>query len=272
MTDYYVASSVDGVELRRQAAEVQRGVSLEIGRATPPMGRFDMMRGHAYVVWDSPTRIAEWPCRLFRVQADDAKPSSTPGQLFTRTYRPVEELPGWRTLGPQGQEVVALIERVGLLSAVDMLALGKVWEPIEPRSTELFHAAFARGTDAVASSGRNGGVMAALAVVDETYLARMNEAGRSGALSANMLAMMPPPDGVIENLVIDPKPVAMRGLAQVMAAVLAVIMRDVIDRDDSERLIEAWRDRILDEPAPPSPRVVPLPGGGPIGWTVLPVE
>lgn len=263
--DYYVASSMDGVELHRRG-------TLEVEKWTPEIGRMDMMLGRGYVVWDRPTRIAEWPCRLFRVEAPDVKPTPTPGKFLARSYRPVEELPGWMTLGPQGEEAVALIARAGRLSPVDMLTLGDVWKPFDADAESTYRAAWARGTAAMESAGRNGGVMAALAVLDATFVPLMNEAGRSGALSANMLAMMPPPGGVVQNLVIDPKPVATRALGKAMAALLAVLMRDVISRDDSELLQASWREHITDEPAPSSPRVVQMPGGSLGAWTVKPLE
>jgi len=265
VTDYFVASSMDGMELHRRR-------TLEVERWTPEIGRVDMMMGRGYVVWDRPTLIAAWPCRLFRVEAPDVKPSATPGQFLTRSYRPVEELPGWMTLGPQGEEAVELIARVGRLSPVDMLSLGDVWKPLDSDAESTYRAAFARGTAAMESAGRNGGVMAALVVLHETFVPVMNEAGASGALSANMLAMMPPPGGVVQNLVIDPKPVATRGGAKAVAALLAVLMRDVISSDDSELLLAPWREHIADQPAPASPRVVPMPGGSLGSWKVLPEE
>jgi hypothetical protein len=265
VTDYYVASSMDGVEL-------MRGRTLEINSWTPEIGRVDSLRGRAYVVWRRPTQIAEWPCRLFRVEAPDVQPTPTPGQFLARSYRPVEELPGWMTLGPQGEEAVELIARVGRLSPVDMLKLGDVWKPFDSHAEMSYRAAVARATGAMESAGRSGGVMAAFAVLDATYVSVMNEAGRSGALSANMLAMMPSPGGVVENLVIDPKPVATRGLAKAMGTLLAVVMRDIISSDDSELLQASWREHIADQPAPASPRVVPMSGGIHGAWTVLPEE
>jgi len=265
VADYYVASSMDGVEFLR-------GRTLELNSWTPEIGRMDSMRGRAYVVWNRPTLIPEWPCRLFRVETPEVKPTPTPGQFLARSYRPVEELPGWMTLGPQGEEAVELIARAGRLSPVDMLKLGDVWKPFDSHAELSYRAAVARATGAMESASRNGGVMAALAALDATFVPVMNEAGRSGALSANMLAMMPPPGGVVENLVIDPKPVATRGLAKAMGALLAVLMRDVISGDDSELLQASWREHIADQPAPASPRVVPLPGGSLGAWTVLPLE
>jgi hypothetical protein len=263
--DYYVASSMDGVELDRRR-------TLEVEKWIPEIGRVDMMLGRGYVVWDRPTLIAAWPCRLFRVEALDVKPGATPGQFLTRSYRPVEELPGWMTLGPQGEEAVELIARAGRLSPVDMLTLGDVWKPFDGDAESNFRAAWARGTAAMESAGRNGGVMAALAALDATFVSVMNEAGASGALSANMLAMMPRPGGVVQNLVIDPKPVATRALGKAMAALLAILMRDVISSGDYEILLAPWREHIADEPAPASPRVVPMPGGSLGSWTVLPEE
>jgi hypothetical protein len=63
---------------------------------------------------------ASWPCRLFRVEPDGDVMSSlsvSPSKRAVSALRVIEELPAWQTLGPNGEAVVALIERAGRLKA-----------------------------------------------------------------------------------------------------------------------------------------------------------
>ena len=61
----------------------------------------------------------QWPCRLFRVEAvGDAVPDpDIPNKRCLSALRVVEELPAWQALGPNGEAVVALIERARTLTA-----------------------------------------------------------------------------------------------------------------------------------------------------------
>jgi hypothetical protein len=60
-----------------------------------------------------------WPCRLFAVEprgplvVDDAHPH----KVGCGAWKVVEELPAWQALGPNGEAVVALIDRAGRLAA-----------------------------------------------------------------------------------------------------------------------------------------------------------
>jgi len=63
-----------------------------------------------------------WPCRLFEVEpvGDVFMDSEHPHKIGCRSVRVLREVPAWRALGPQGEQVVALIERCRRLSAAEM--------------------------------------------------------------------------------------------------------------------------------------------------------
>src|SRR5574343_402440 len=61
----------------------------------------------------------KWPCRLFKVEGTPvAGPTEDhPHKLGFHRLTVEEELPAWQALGPNGQEVAALIDRAGRLTA-----------------------------------------------------------------------------------------------------------------------------------------------------------
>lgn len=68
-----------------------------------------------------------WPCRLFRVEARGQVLSElrdSPNIRAVATLKVVEELPAWQALGPNGEAVVALIERARRLTRAEMDSLG----------------------------------------------------------------------------------------------------------------------------------------------------
>jgi len=71
-----------------------------------------------------------WPARLFRVEpvgrvmgAGKVPLTASPSKRAVSALRVIEELPSWQVFGPQGLEVVALIERVGRLTPDEMTRL-----------------------------------------------------------------------------------------------------------------------------------------------------
>ena len=74
----------------------------------------------------------EWPCRLARVERTRAAvwqpaPNALPNKAASWQWRVVEELDATLTLGPQGREVAALIERAARLTDDEVAGLATAW-------------------------------------------------------------------------------------------------------------------------------------------------
>ena len=74
----------------------------------------------------------EWPCRLARVKRTRAAvwqpaPNALPNKMASWQWRVVEELDASLTLGPQGREVAALIERAARLTDDEVAGLATAW-------------------------------------------------------------------------------------------------------------------------------------------------
>ena len=73
-----------------------------------------------------------WPCRLARVERTRAAvwqpdPDGLPNKAASWQWRVVEELDATLTLGPQGREVAALIERAARLTGDEVAGLATAW-------------------------------------------------------------------------------------------------------------------------------------------------
>ena len=73
-----------------------------------------------------------WPCRLARVERTRAavwqpEPNALPNKMASWQWRVVEELDATLTLGPQGREVAALIERAARLTGDEVARLATAW-------------------------------------------------------------------------------------------------------------------------------------------------
>ena len=73
-----------------------------------------------------------WPCRLARVERTRAavwqpEPDALPTKAASWQWRVVEELDATLTLGPQGREVAALIERAARLTGDEVAGLATAW-------------------------------------------------------------------------------------------------------------------------------------------------
>jgi hypothetical protein len=72
-----------------------------------------------------------WPCRLFRVEADGKIMDDLSASQHKRAVlgmRVVEELPAHLALGPNGEEVAALIARTRLLTYEEAQKMGAAWD------------------------------------------------------------------------------------------------------------------------------------------------
>ncbi len=127
MTAYYKATRPDGrsfmgdpkVSYLTQAGNLRK-------RVTPaPFNGEPILCGPGVLhVADAAaeTLIGSWPCRLFRVEPIGDVIARSGHKFGFGGLRVVEELPSWQVFGPNGEAVVALIERAGRLTAEEAAA------------------------------------------------------------------------------------------------------------------------------------------------------
>ena len=75
----------------------------------------------------------QWPCRLALVEAADAAvwtPDATasPDKRAAVIWLVTAEVDAWQALGPQGREVVAIIDRARMLTTDELRQLGAAWD------------------------------------------------------------------------------------------------------------------------------------------------
>lgn len=129
MKTYYKALRVDGTDF---ATGTTRPVP---GEWMPKIvGQLEVY-SRGYHVADAPAETlvgGSWPCKLYRVEAKGFDRSQSfkdnhAHKGVCRTYRLVEELPAWQALGPNGEEVAAMIERAGTLTPEETNLLAAAW-------------------------------------------------------------------------------------------------------------------------------------------------
>lgn len=120
MTEYYKAFRPDGTDFATGTTKPRKG------RWMPRIEGDLVMCRRGYHVADAPAETligGRWPCKLARVEVPEGEWQREGHKLLVPTYRVVEWLPSWQALGPNGQEVVALIVRAGRLTAAELRSL-----------------------------------------------------------------------------------------------------------------------------------------------------
>ena len=129
-TRLYKAVRPDGTSFYDQATR------WAVGRVTehPHPTKVEDKDAHGYLsVFDVPTECTgcDWPCRLLVVEPVgdvwQPDPEGLPHKWAGHAFRVVEELPSHEAFGPQGEHVVALIERAGTLTAQETDSLVTTW-------------------------------------------------------------------------------------------------------------------------------------------------
>jgi hypothetical protein len=125
VTRYYKATRPDGTDFR--TGRIDYAAALASGEpVTHPDPHGRDASGYLSVA-TVPTDCTgmTWPCRLFAVEADDAREvgSDLPNKRAVTSLRVVEELPAWQVFGPNGMAVVAVIERARTLTADELDSL-----------------------------------------------------------------------------------------------------------------------------------------------------
>lgn len=129
MDYYYKATRPDGTDFRTGT------VLYEVGKRTthPTSTRRVKDDPSTYLsVATVPTDCTgfKWPCRLFLVKGVGRamKASDLPNKRAFLSLDVIEELPAHMVFGPQGEHVVALIERAGRLTADEAKQLSFAWD------------------------------------------------------------------------------------------------------------------------------------------------
>src|SRR3990167_9574055 len=131
-TAYFKATRLDGLSFH--APHIDYGAALLSGEVVRhPVARKERDYPETYLsVSIAPADCTgmSWPCRLFRVEpvgrvigAGKVPLQASPNKRAVSALRVVEELPAWQALGPNGQEVAALIERAGRLTGNEITRL-----------------------------------------------------------------------------------------------------------------------------------------------------
>lgn len=129
MPIFYKAVRPDGFDFHSQT--INYAQHLTDGTALPVKTPTGTPRCCTSDVYHASTSKADtliggsWPCRLFEVEGEEvAEEENKRGFL---TLKVVRELPGWEALGPNGEEVVSLIERARLMTADQIVRLAAAW-------------------------------------------------------------------------------------------------------------------------------------------------
>lgn len=130
MKTYYKATRPDGKDFYSgtidYAAHLESGKPLK--RITSSDGKYECCSSTVYHASDVPSETligGRWPCRLFGVTG---RPVTQEGHKFGfRSLRVVHEIPAWRALGPNGEKVSALIERIQILTSDEINQFNSAW-------------------------------------------------------------------------------------------------------------------------------------------------
>ena len=150
----YKATRPDGTDF--QTGTVNYAEALKTGEVLKHPAKLQRNQPSTYFsVSVSPTDCTgmRWPCRLFRVEpvGRAIKNDRLENKRCCSSLRVVEELPAHEALGPQGEEIAALIERC---------------RPLTPDEAQELHAARGAAWDAARGAARG----AALALISKDLI------------------------------------------------------------------------------------------------------
>jgi hypothetical protein len=127
---YYKATKPDGTDF--YTGTVDYAGALASGEPLPLLtstdGTYERCTGSVYHASDAPAETlvgSDWPCRLFEVTGE---PVTERGHTYGfRTLAVVREVYAWMALGPNGEAVLALIERARNLTPTEASGLISAW-------------------------------------------------------------------------------------------------------------------------------------------------
>ena len=120
---FFKSTRTDGTDF--YSGRVDYAAALTSGEPLPELSGDGVFPGGGwYHLATVPTECMgmSWPCKLYEVEpaGDVCMDSAHPHKVGCRSVRVLREVPAWRALGPQGEQVAALIERCRTLSAAEM--------------------------------------------------------------------------------------------------------------------------------------------------------
>lgn len=117
MVEFYKATRPDGTSFYDSTTKWEVGQTIEVPKVKNP----SCCTGNVLHASDAPAETligGSWPCRLFKVEGESVAQEEHKHGFFKLTV--VEELPADMALGPNGEEVAALIERAATLTADEL--------------------------------------------------------------------------------------------------------------------------------------------------------
>ena len=125
---YYKAARPDGTSFYDFTTTWKVG---RITRHPNPDTSKGLCSGGVLHISDAPAETligGSWPCRLFEVEPRSALISGTGHKHGCTKVKVVKELPAWMALGPNGEAVVAHIERCRTITADQAQRLYVAWD------------------------------------------------------------------------------------------------------------------------------------------------
>jgi hypothetical protein len=159
-----------------------------------------------------------WPCRLFEVTGEPVCHEGHKHGFVALTV--VREIESWRALGPNGQEVVALIERARTLTADEV---GRLRAALDAARNAAWNAAL----DAARNAARNAAWNAAW---NAARNAARNAAWNAALDAARNAARDAARDEALGYTLLD----------AVLDAVLALLVRDLLTEEQFQVLVGSW--------------------------------
>ena len=129
---YYKATRLDGTSFYDSTTTWRVG---RITRHPNPDTSKGLCSGGVLHISDAPAETligGSWPCRLFEVEPRSALISGNGHKHGCAKIYVVKELPAWMALGPNGEAVVAHIERCWTITADQAQRLSAAWDAVRP--------------------------------------------------------------------------------------------------------------------------------------------
>jgi hypothetical protein len=143
MTQYYVSVPSDGI--KRDRFSSAKDVDYLTGEVVVSPEE-NIWRGFALATVPTACQDVTWPARLLAVEpvgeTDDESDREwlrNPTRLYAKAFRVIEERPAAELFGPQGEQVIALFERIRTATPEQMVALSdnKLIYSINPNNQYL---------------------------------------------------------------------------------------------------------------------------------------
>jgi hypothetical protein len=221
MTVYYKAVQMDGMDF--WTGTVDYASLSGTGRSLPLLpGGQCCGPGvyHASTVAAETLVGSYWPCRLFEVEGEAVSKSGYKRGFRTLTVG--QELPAWRVFGPNGEAVVALIEKAGRLTHEEISGLRAAWNEARDAVEYVTRNAAEDAAKYAAGNAARGAAMGQV----------KNEVGNAAGNAARGAAM-----GQAKNEVRYAW-VAVTGSAR--SAAVAMVTQDLITEEQFRILADPW--------------------------------